>query len=131
MTQEEVRARIGELQKKHDATGDELAGISEAEMYEVDAEELIVAYCEERGYLVNGFPTEKRGLEDEEYDEEYFSAERFRLYLDTLAVEKDDVAELIWYYHSMFWPDFQEDKQEFIERLKGQLENGALYDVEL
>jgi len=131
MTAEEVKERIAALQQKHDATSDDLSDLSEAEMYEVEAEELIVAYCEERGYLVNGFPTEKRNLDDEEYDEEYFSTERFRLYLDTLAVEKEDVADILYYYHSSFWPDFYETKQDFLDQIKVQLEGGRFYGVEI
>lgn len=131
MSPEQIKERIGELHKKHDAIGNDNSELWLAESYEVEAEDLIVAYCEERGYLVNGFPTEKRNLDDDEHDDEYFSTERFRLYLDTLAVQKDDVAELLYYYNSTFWPNFEETKQEFIERLKYQLENGTMYDVEL
>lgn len=130
MTPEQIKIQISELQKKHDAVGDELDQLYLAEQYEADAEELIIAYCEAKGYLVKGFPTEKRNLDEEEYDEEYFSTDRFRLYLDTLALQKPDVAELLHHYHSTFWPDFNENKEEFMSRLKHQLDHGG-YDVEL
>lgn len=131
MTAEEVKERIAALQNKHHATGDDLSDLNQAEMYEVEAEDLIVTYCEERGYLVNGFPTEKGNLDDEEYDEEYFSTERFRLYLDTLAVEKDDVADLLYYYQSSFWPNSFGTKQHLLDQIKVQLASGRFYDVEL
>jgi len=124
------------LAKKHqDPSWDEFIF---AELIEMQAEDLIVDYCERQGYLINGFPTEMRKLFDdeeldeelEELEEEYFCRERFRLYLDTLALEKEDVAELWWFYHHIFWPDWGVNKDEFLAEIKEDLENGS-YDVEL
>ena len=44
-------------------------------------EELIIENCVSQGYLVNGFPTEKRKLSEEELGEDYFCRERYQLYL--------------------------------------------------
>ena len=105
-------------------------------MIEEDAVRLIASYCEHNGYLINGFPTEKRKLfEKHEYidgegEDEYFCRERFELYLDRLALEKDDVAELVWFYNNSFWPDTYSNKDSFLEMTKEMLDCG-IYDVEI
>ncbi|MFZ9718987.1 MAG: hypothetical protein ACO3BD_06485 [Chitinophagaceae bacterium] len=103
----------------------------DAEIIEKEAEEHIVSYCEGQGYLINGFPTEKKQLSEEELEEDYFSRERYQLYLDTLAIEKDDVASLMWEYVSAFWPGQFERKEEYLESIRGNLESGVFYDVSL
>ena len=77
----------------------------EAELLEIEAEDLIISYCEEKGYQINGFPMDKRLLSEDELEEDYFSRARFQLYLDMLTLEKDDVAELTWCIVSVFWPN--------------------------
>lgn len=137
MTIEEIKQKISELAQKH-AAGDEntLDEFTDAEFLESDARHLIIRYCENQGYLINGFPTEmKRRYEndeirDEEYYEDYFCSERYDLYLDTLSLEKTDVAELTWHFTSSFWPEQFESKEEFLESIKGLIECGY-YDVSL
>lgn len=137
MNIDEIKLEITELAKEHHAidipTIDE---IQFAEMIEEEVTRLIVSYCEHNGYMINGFPTEKRKLleiqeniEGEEVDE-YFCHERFQLYLDCLALEKDDVAELLWFYNKSFWPDNFETKEGFIELINDQLKCG-FYDIDL
>jgi hypothetical protein len=103
----------------------------EAELLEIQAEDLIISYCEEKGYQINGFPMDKRLLSEYELEEDYFSRARFQLYLDMLTLEKDDVAELTWCIVSVFWPNQFTDKQEYLMTLKGQIECGVFYDVHL
>lgn len=135
MTIEQIKFKIAELAQKHAAIDED--GISEfkdAEWIETQAEDLIIAYCEEKGYLVNGFPTEKRQLSEEElddYDGEYFCKERFDLYLDILTYQKEDVAELTWHYTYLFWPDTFKSKEDFVEQAKERVECGVFYDVKL
>ena len=135
MVIKEIKRRISELAKEHEAIDLPcLEEIKFAEMIESDAEALIIEYCEHKGYEVNGFPIEKRklfedGLNDE-YDDDYFCHQRFKLYLDILAIEKEDVAELLWYYNNSFWPDYAEDKDEFLNKTKKDLDDGY-YNVEL
>jgi hypothetical protein len=128
---EAIKNKITELAKEHQAidipTVDE---IQFAEMIEIEAEDLIVAYCEHQGYLISGFPTEKRKLVEEELEDDYFCRERFQLYLDTLAIEKDDVAEIWWHYNNSFWPDWAEEKVTFLNQIKENLESGS-NDIEL
>ena len=126
----EIQSQLILLKQKHDAIGDEIDDLSLAEMIEEEAEDLIVAYCVERSYLVNGFPTEMMEIEDDEYDEDYFCRERYRLYLDTLLIEKDDVAELMWYYNDLFWPGTFSDKQAFVDQVNAYLKSGRMYDVD-
>ncbi|MBP7641995.1 MAG: hypothetical protein KA767_01585 [Saprospiraceae bacterium] len=128
---EEIKHKITELAKKHQLI--DLPTIDEiqfAEMIEIEAEDMIIAYCEQQGYLINGFPTEKRKIIEEEFEDDYFCRERFQLYLDTLAIEKDDVAELWWHYNNSFWPDWAVEKDKFLNEIKENLESGV-YDIEL
>ncbi len=128
---EEIKHKITELAKEHQVV--DLPIIDEiqfSEMIEIEAEDLIIAYCERQGYLINGFPTEKRKIVEEEFEDDYFCRERFQLYLDTLAIEKEDVAEIWWHYNNSFWPDWAVEKDSFLNELKENLENGV-YDIEL
>jgi hypothetical protein len=127
----EIKSQLILLKQKHDAVGDELDDLSFAEIYEEEAEDLIVAYCVGKSYLINGFPTEMMESEDEEYDDDYFCRERYRLYLDLLLVEKDDVAELMWFYNDLFWPGTFSDKQALVNHVNAYLKSGRMYDVEI
>jgi hypothetical protein len=135
MTIEEIKQQITALAKKHQAVDSDMSAIDDikdAELIEQEAIDIIVSYCEDNGYLINGFPTEKRKLleEEGEDEEDYFCQERFLLYLDTLALEKKDVADIWWFFNQSFWPDLEETKAEFLERIEDQIASG-FYDVEL
>ncbi len=126
MKKEDIINKITELANAHHSTDED----NMAFMIEEEAENLIVEYCVNMGYLINGFPTEKTENFDEDFEEEdYYCRERYQLYLDTLALEKDDVAEIYWHYNESFWPGFI-DKIQFLDMIKTSLENGT-YDFEL
>jgi hypothetical protein len=133
MTVEEIKIKITELAKKHAAINEEnLGDFNDVELQETQVEDLIVAYCEEKGYLINGFPTEKRQLDEDELDDEdYFCRERFQLYLDILTFQKDDVAELTWHFTESFWPEEFPSKKDFVAQAKERVECGVFYDVEI
>ena len=59
------------LAQEHKTTGDDLDVFKDAELIEQEAEQIIVEYCEAKGYLVNGFPTEKRQLPEDELEEDW------------------------------------------------------------
>ena len=121
----DIKNRISLLAIQHSKTGDELEDWKDSDYIESQAEMLIVNYCEQKGYLVQGFPTEKRKNEnDDDFDEDYFCQERYQLYLDTLLVTHDDVAELMWHYTSSFWKDTYTSKEDFTESVKGILDSG-------
>ena len=129
MSIEEIIFKIKQLAQHHHATDEN--GIDEfkdVELLELEAENLIIAYCEEKIYLIEGFPTEKKKIKDE-LDEDYFCSERYHYYLDCLTVEKEDVADLMWCYVSSFWPDYFESKEEYIATTKEQLNSGIFYEV--
>ncbi|MCZ8297012.1 MAG: hypothetical protein O9297_07315 [Flavobacterium sp.] len=131
MTLHEIKEKIKLLADKHQSIDeDDLDAFEDAEFLELEAEKLIVSYCEQNQYLINGFPTEKKKIEDE-LDEDYFCRERYQLYLDKLLVEKEDVAELMWCFTSSFWPDSFESKEYYIQCIKEQLESGVFYEVDL
>jgi len=73
----------------------------------------------------------KKGEPTDELDEDYFCRERFQLYLDLLSLEKEDVADLTWFFVSAFWPAQFSDKQDYLMTIKEQIECGVFYDVEL
>jgi hypothetical protein len=138
LTNTEIKQKITALAQKHAASDENtLDDIKDAELLESDAKHLIIQYCENQGYLINGFPTEmKRRYEnneisDEEYDEDYFCEERYDLYLDMLTLDKTDVAELTWHYTSSFWLDQFESKDEYLEHIKSCVDDGGFYDVSL
>jgi hypothetical protein len=126
-----IKDKISELASKHHSIDDGgFDEIKSAELLESEAEDLIIDYCVNRNYLINGFPTQKKEM-PAEYDEDYFSMERYQLYLDKLTLEKEDVAELTWYYVSSFWPGWFDSKDEYIESIIHQIKSGNFYDVDL
>lgn len=131
MSNDTIKIKITELSNLHHSidAGD-FKEIKSAELLESEAQDLIIEYCVNRNYLINGFPTEKKMLV-EEYDEDYFSTERYQLYLDKLTLEKEDVAELTWCYVSSFWPDQFETKEEYLENIRHQINSSHFYDVDL
>ena len=91
---------------------------------------IILEYCLNNKYKINGCSPKLMGDdEDDEYINVYF--DKLRLYLDLLSLEKEDVAELCWYYQSIFWPDVTETMNEMIERIKHQVSSGKYYKVEI
>ncbi len=123
--------KIKQLAQMHRANDEnDLDAFDDADLLEFEAERLLVSYCEQNQYLINGFPTEKKKIQDE-LDEDYFCRERYQLYLDTLATTKNDVADLLWCYTSNFWPDTFISKEEYIQTIKEQIESGTFYDVDL
>jgi len=131
MTIDKIKKEILELRELWESIDEKTIGdFKDAELIEMEAEDLIVSYCEYKGYMINGFPTEKLKNFDEELDDEYFTQEHFRLYLDRLSLDKNDVAELWWFYNKSFWPDWVHSKEAFINEVKGRIESN-FYDVEL
>lgn len=133
MTLQEIKSKLSELAKKHAAIDENgLDDFEDAELLELNAEKLIITYCEERGYLINGFPTEKRKLDEDELDDEdYFCRERFLLYLDILTYQKEDVAELTWHYANSFWPSTFESKEDYVAQAKERADDDSFYEVTL
>lgn len=131
MKLDEIKKEILFLADKHQSIDEnDLDAFDDADLIELRAERMIINYCEQQKYLINGFPTEKMKIEDE-LDEDYFCRERYQLYLDKLLVEKEDVAELMWCFTSSFWPDSFESKEYYIQCIKEQLESGVFYEVDL
>lgn len=125
-----IKIKIIQLAQNHHATDEKgIDELKDSELLELDAENLIIAYCEEKKYLIEGFPTEKKKIKNQ-LDEDYFCRERYRYYLDRMTVEKEDVADLMWCYVSSFWPDYFKSKQEYILTIKGQLNSGVFYEID-
>jgi hypothetical protein len=126
---DEIISQLLDLAKKHKATGDNIDDFIDSELIELEAEHLIIDYCENKGLLVNGFPREKKQWPEEDLEEDYFCRERYQLYLDTLATQHEDVAELMWAYVSSFWKNQFEGKDEYLQSIKYNLDSGDFYDL--
>lgn len=125
-----IKQKITSLAKEHSDIDDSLDGVKYAEIIELEAENLIISYCVERGYQVQGFPIDKMNSGSDEYDEDYFCIERYRMYLDSLALVHKDVADLLWHYSNSFWLNFYENQEAYIADIKHNLNTGALYDID-
>lgn len=126
----QIKQQITALAQQHSAIDEKsLDDFKEAEWIEEEAEDIIIACCEQMGYLINGFPTEKKKLSEDVLGEDYFCRERYRLYLDMLSLEKDDVAKLMWFYTSSFWPDAFKTKEDYLASTKEIVESTGFYGV--
>jgi hypothetical protein len=54
-----IKQKITSLAKEHSDIDDSLDGVKYAEIIELEAENLIISYCVERGCQVQGFPIDK------------------------------------------------------------------------
>lgn len=126
-----LKGKITELAIKHNAAGNDLENLEESSWLEEEALMLIADYAEKLGISVDGFPQEKRILEqeDDDFDEEYFCLERFQLYVDTSSLENSTIGDLNWHYVSSFWPDEFNSKADFLASIKARIESGVFYDV--
>ena len=128
MKAQEIKEVIIQLAERHKAVEGSSENDWEFESIEQEAEELIAEYATQQGYSINGFPQEAGDVDKNGED---YCHEHYQLYLDTLALEKEDVAELMWAYVSAFWPDKFSSKGEYLDEVKGLLDSGVIYDVEL
>ncbi len=124
-----LKSKIIKLSLEHKLIGDNLDDYKDSDLIEIEAEQLVVSYCESNVYLINGFPTEKKKLPLEDLEEDFFCRERYKLYLDSLAIQNEDVSELMWCYVSSFWKNQFSGKDEYIQNLKYNLDSGVFYDV--
>jgi len=118
MNIKEIKSEIDKLAIRHQDDDEDF------ELWEDSAQDLIIEYCEEKGYQVEGFPQEMKESDDEKYDEDYFTVDRYYKYIETLVVSNDDVADLQWYFVDRFWPDNYSSKAHFIEDAKASVQDG-------
>ena len=131
MTLDEIKHEILNSYTSWKSLGDSIDDDKYAEIDEGYIRTLIATYCEEQGYEVEGFQTEKRelGKTNKDYDEDYFSWERYEKYIDILCLEKEDVLELRFFYYKTFWSDQVTSSQQVKEDIKFNLKNN-LYDTD-
>ena len=68
----QIVEKLDELAIRHQALGNNLEDLEDAEWLETEAQGLIADYCEQIGLQVEGFPHAKRKLAiDDEYNEDY------------------------------------------------------------
>lgn len=106
-----IKQQINQFHKEWDDTGDDYDGFKHAENIESKVINLIVDYCQKKGFKPEGLTWES------EYANDDFEEEILQRYIDTFTTTHDDVAELMWHYHNTFWPDFYENKQSFIQNI--------------
>ena len=119
MEVEAIKNEILKIYENWKDTSDDIAGDKDAELYESFVRDLIINYCESKGYEVDGYPFKKRilGETNYDYDEDYFCYERNLKYLDVLATIHKDVMELMYFYGKTFWPDQMESKEGYKKNL--------------
>ncbi len=133
MSQELIdRAKRGiqELSSKHSKLNDDIDNIAFAEEYEIQAEMIILEYCLNKNYEVNGFSPILLA-DNEEVEDINNYLEKLRLYFDLLSIKNKDVAELWLYYQSIFWPDYIETEDEMIARIHQQIDSGKFYRIDI
>lgn len=117
-----IKKEILTLSKMHEAIDEITIGdLKDAELMENEIEKLIISYCQHQRYLINGKIID---------DKQYISREYLQWCIEKLAIEKEDIAEIWWYYNKNFWPDWVGEKTDFINQMKERLEN-KFYDFEL
>lgn len=116
---EQIKAEIVKIFEHWKNTSNSIAGDKDAELEESFVRDLILNYCENKGYEVDGYPFQKRilGETDNTYDEDYFCYERNIKYLDVLATIHEDVLEILYFYGKTFWPDQLESKEAYKKQL--------------
>jgi hypothetical protein len=109
----QIKELIVEIHEKWSAVGDSLSDFKDAEYYEQQIIDVIIEYCEDQKYAIEGFPFVHRELSktNEDLDDDYFT-ERMDLYLNRVAYEHDDVFDLYHFYSNLFWPDFCESEED-------------------
>lgn len=94
----------------------------ESDLLEMEAKQIILDYCKASGYSVPGITLENNSDAESDLSEWLDDVDLEEKYVDTLTVERADVAELNYYFHSTFWPDEAGSLEEFIELIKSLLE---------
>ncbi len=123
MTIEEIKQKLSVLAKLHVQTED-----STYELIEEEAESLILAYCQAQGYKVVNFSIDESETDSSDEDADEISyEERVRHYLDLLTIAESDVAELCFYYQTLFYEFPYQSLEHFIEVTK---ESVNAYSIE-
>ena len=126
-----IKTSVEQLAKKHHRSNDD----EDIEIIEIDALDIICKYCIDQRYEVDKVPEKltSKDFDIEEYFELYDSSifEVYSQYIEYLALEKNDVSELMWHYTKSFWPNQFESKTNYFVNLKGLLERGSVYDFKL
>ena len=126
-----IKTEIGKIYTNWKNCHSDLDGDKYAEIYESEVRSLIISYCENKRYEVEGYPFQKRilGETDNFYDEDYFCYERNLKYLDYLASTHDDVLELMYFYSKTFWSDQVGTLEEYKNYILKGIENN-FYEIE-
>ncbi len=123
----QIKEKIVELHQKWSAVGDSLSDFKQAEFYEQEVIDLLIAYCEEQKYDVEGYPFVHRKLSqtNEDFDEDYFT-DKTDLYLNRLANEKKDVFELYHFYSHLFWPEFCKKEKDTRDSIHMEIQTSTV-----
>ncbi len=127
----EIKNKIAVIHQSWLAVGDSLDDFKDVEYYESKVIDLLIKYCRENKYAINGFPFlhEELAKTNEDLDSEYFS-ERYELYLYSVANENKDVLELLHYYWNLFWSDSIGDIEDTINTIKFEIKESE-FDFEI
>lgn len=119
-TKEKIQQLIKEINSVEDT--DTFDDIKDVELLESFIREILLSYCQEMNYEIEGFPfvqLAKIENRDPGYDEDFMTYERMDLYLHRLALEKRDVFELCSLGYQYF--TLASEKEEVLEMIKGTI----------
>jgi hypothetical protein len=110
-----IKSKIIEIHEKWESLGESIDCYKYGEIHESYVIEIISEYCVAKGYEVDGFPFHNKTFSSDvsASSSNYFCHERYIKYLDILALQKEDVFELMYFYSSTFWLEQFYDKEQY------------------
>jgi GTPase SAR1 family protein len=97
-----------------------------AKIIEDEVISLIYNYCQSNDSIINdSSPKKIKKLDNSKSQhDDSFNKEIQRLYIQLLSLEKQEIADLFWFYKSQFWPLWFDDRNKFIEQIRCEIING-------
>ena len=120
MNPQDLKQAITVISGIHTRYSNMVADPEGKDFLEKKAFNLIIGYCHEMKYKVEGLPSDSTL-----YDE--LTYKHWMLYVDKLTLVHDDVAQLHWHWVISFWPDKYESFEVFLGEIKKRISGG--YDV--
>jgi hypothetical protein len=120
MNPQDLKQAITVISGIHTRYSNMVADPEGKDFLEKKAFNLIIGYCHEMKYKVEGLPSDYTL-----YDE--LTYKHWMLYVDKLTLVHDDVAQLHWHWVISFCPDMYESFEVFLGEIKKRISGG--YDV--
>lgn len=126
MTMDEIKYEINEFAKVYNMLNNRTyKEYLFTKIIEDEVTSLIFNYCQTNDNIINDSSTKKIKKIDNSnsQNDDSFSKEIQQLYIQLLSLEKQEIADLLWFYKSLFWPLWFDDRNKFIEQIRCELIN--------